>query len=63
VFLSHAGEEKREFVDFLWQEFGNCYPSMDVFLDEYSLPPGEKAMDNIHAALSDAFVGECFCRC
>jgi hypothetical protein len=58
VFLSHAGEHKRGFVDFLEVEFKKRFPAVRVFLDEYTLEPAGRAMDNIHAALQDAFVGE-----
>jgi hypothetical protein len=61
VFLSHAGEQKRDFVDFLESRFKTYHPAVNVFLDEYSLPKGGEAMDGICAALRDACVGGCPC--
>jgi hypothetical protein len=58
VFISHSGEQKRGFVDFLEAEFANRYPDVKVFLDEYCLKPGDHALKEIHAAMQDAHVGE-----
>ena len=57
VVISHAGEQKRVFVDFLYEAFQERLPLVKVFLDEYSLPKGGDAPPTIHAALQDAFVG------
>jgi hypothetical protein len=55
VFISHAGEQKRGFVDFLVAAFP---PPLKVFLDEYTLEAGNDAMPAIDASLKDALVGE-----
>jgi hypothetical protein len=57
VFISHAGEEKRGFVDFLLADFNKRYPALTVFVDDYSLKVGGDAMSAMSAALQDAFVG------
>jgi hypothetical protein len=57
-FISHAGLQQRDFVDFLLKEFNVNYPAVEVFVDERSLPKGGEAMPAINAALADAFVGE-----
>jgi hypothetical protein len=59
VFISHAGEDKRYIVAFLHEVFKERYPEVEVFLDEESLTPGGAALPGIHAALGDAFVGDC----
>jgi hypothetical protein len=59
VLISHAGAQKRGFVDFLAAEFCQSYPALTLFLDEYSLIPGEDALRIFHAALGDADVGAC----
>jgi hypothetical protein len=59
VFISHAGEQKYVFVDFLKQDFATRYPDVKVFLDEYSLEPGEGAAEQMHSALIDTFVCKC----
>ena len=56
VFLSHAGEQKRCFVDYL-REFLDR-EEVSHFLDEYSLQPGDKAWPTIVQALEGAAVGE-----
>jgi hypothetical protein len=58
VFISHAGEQKLQVVDFLLQEFQRSYPTVEVFVDEFSLKVGDAALKEIVAALGDAFVGE-----
>jgi hypothetical protein len=57
VFISHAGEQKRGFVDFLRKEFNDRHAALEVFVDQYSLKMGGSAMPAIEAALGDAFVG------
>jgi hypothetical protein len=61
VFLSHAGEQKQIFVDFVMDAFKTRCPNLNVFLDEYCLEPCGAAMLNIRFALQDALVGERRC--
>jgi hypothetical protein len=58
VFISHAGEQKRGFVDFLLDKFNELHPALKVFVDEYTLDKGGDALPAINAALGDAFVGK-----
>jgi hypothetical protein len=58
VFISHAGEQKRGFVDFLLKEFKDLHPALEVFVDEHSLDKGGNALPAMNAALGDAFVGK-----
>jgi hypothetical protein len=57
LFLCHAGEQKRCFVDFLRARLESRYPGVRFFLDEYAMKPADGAMEEIHAALGDALVG------
>jgi hypothetical protein len=57
VFLSHSSEQKSGFVTFLWEQFKAAYPAVHIFMDEYALDPAGKALQNVHAALQDSFVG------
>jgi hypothetical protein len=59
VFISHAGEQKHRFVDFLREGFEDRYGTdVKVFVDEYDLKPGDAALQRMHTALGDAFVGK-----
>jgi hypothetical protein len=58
VFISHAGEQKPEFVEFLREKFQQSYPTVEVFVDEHSLDVGDEALKKIVAALGEAFVGK-----
>jgi hypothetical protein len=63
VFLSHAGEQKKLFVDSVRERLGEQYPLLKVvpggvFMDELSLPGAGAAMKGIYDSLRDAFVGE-----
>ena len=55
VFLSHAGEQKREFVGFLYQTLYE--ENISVFLDEDSLTLGDQAWEKIVYNLKAAPVG------
>ena len=56
VFLSHAGEQKKIFVDILYHAL--TYERIPVFLDEYSLVPGTPgSWERIVEALEAAAVG------
>ena len=58
VFLSHAGEQKKVFVDFLHGLLTEDPPGLLVFLDEYSLIPGTPdSWHSIVDALKVAAVG------
>jgi hypothetical protein len=65
VFISHAGEQKRELVDFICEKLRQDYPALavkeggGVFLDELSLQGGDGAIDEICTSLLDALVGTC----
>jgi hypothetical protein len=59
VFISHAGEQKHDFVDFVKKGFEDHYANVKAFVDEYDLQPGDAAMEEMHKHLGDAFVGEC----
>jgi hypothetical protein len=63
VFISHAGRQKRGFVDFLEAGFRRSYPALTVFVDEHALVPGEDALQSLHAKLGDADVGACMPWC
>ena len=55
VFLSHAGEQKRIFVDFVYEALKE--EGVAVFMDESSLRCGDTAWPTITAALQGACVG------
>ena len=56
VFLSHAGEQKKIFVDVLYHVLTE--EGMSVFMDEHSLAPGTpEAWQSIVGALNSAAVG------
>ena len=56
MFLSHAGEQKKEFVDFLYNLFTE--ERIPVFMDEPSLVPGTPdSWNSIVQALKTAAVG------
>ena len=55
VFLSHAGEQKQIFIDFLYEALRE--EGVDVFMDESSLRCGDTAWPTILAALHRASVG------
>ena len=56
MFLSHAGEQKKVFVDFLYHVLTE--EGISVFMDEPSLVPGDpNAWDSIVEALEAAAVG------
>jgi creatinine amidohydrolase/Fe(II)-dependent formamide hydrolase-like protein len=63
VFVSHAGEQKRDFVDIMYNEFHRRFPDVAVFLDETCLKVTEMAANSMHAALQDSFVGTCWLDC
>ena len=56
MFLSHAGEQKRIFVDYLHDSLQN--KGIESFLDEYSLMHGHNSWEQINEALDAADVGE-----
>jgi hypothetical protein len=58
VFLSHAGQQKRNVVDHVRASFVNNHPQLNVFVDEHTLEPGDRAMDTIWGACKSACVGE-----
>jgi hypothetical protein len=55
-----AGEQKMQLVDHVRDRFTNQEPHLNgmVFVDEWSLEPGDRAMDNIWQACRGACVGE-----
>ena len=55
VFLSHAGEQKQIFLDFLYEALKE--EGVDVFMNESSLRCGDTAWPTILAALHGASVG------
>jgi hypothetical protein len=61
VFISHAGEQKTNIVDYLYEYFGTHYPAVKVFLDRVGLAKGGNNMRDMHSALQDSFVGVCTC--
>jgi hypothetical protein len=58
VFLSHAGQQKRNVVDHVRDRFIRDHPQLNVFVDEHTLEPGDRAMDCIWGACERACVGE-----
>jgi hypothetical protein len=57
VFLSHAGEEKKGIVDFLFQLLTHHYELDTVFLDDYSLETGTCSEPAMMDAIGQAPVG------
>jgi hypothetical protein len=57
VFISHAGEQKMSVVDVLRARFKDKHPQLDVFVDEWSLQPGDRPMARMGAACWGAAVG------
>ena len=63
VFIAHAGEQKKEFVDTLrvLLRYGH---GLNVFVDEWCLRPGDDAPGIMQEQLSTAAVGAFVCcRC
>ena len=56
VFLSHAGEQKKEFVDTVCTLLTEVH-SIRTFVDEHELQPGDAAWPAMEAALREAAVG------
>jgi hypothetical protein len=57
VFLSHAGEQKRDFVDCLYMILTEVYGVGPVFMDEHSLVPSTLNEPVMLAAVKDAPLG------
>ena len=57
VFLSHAGEQKREFVDLIRSHLKS--QGVEAFLDEHALQQGQRNATAMEAALRKAPVGAC----
>jgi hypothetical protein len=55
VFLSHAGAQKRIFVDYIYSNFTNS--GISVFLDQHSLDYG-RAQEDIRSSVAGCCVGE-----
>ena len=55
VFLSHAGEQKKVIVDYLYHALKE--ENIPVFMDEHSLVPGTAGWDSVIAELCNAAVG------
>jgi hypothetical protein len=62
VFVSHAGEQKLVVVDHIHHRFTNEHPNLRVFVDEWSLKVGDRAMEHIWGACHQALIGEASCR-
>ena len=58
VFLSHAGEQKKIFVDHIHTAFRGT--GIQVFMDQHELHYGDEAPEEMRRAASEATVGE-FC--
>jgi hypothetical protein len=56
VFLSHAGSQKRDFVDQIFGWFNDG--PINVFMDQHSLPYGCKAEEVMEKAVHEVCVGE-----
>ena len=56
MFLSHAGEQKRIFVDYIHETLQDR--GITSFLDEHSLERGDESTEQMDAALEAANVGE-----
>ena len=50
VVVSHAGEHKFTVVDHVRDRFAQKHPSLHVYVDEWSLKPGARAMEHISGA-------------
>jgi hypothetical protein len=61
VFICHAGEQKKDFVDTVRTLLKDVH-KLNVFLDEHSLLIGDHARDKMHEGLESAFVGK-YSRC
>lgn len=57
VFLSHAGEQKREHVDCVHTIAKYILPGVSVFLDQHSLEFGDDADPEMTKAMNEAAVG------
>jgi hypothetical protein len=55
VFLSHAGAQKRIFVDYIYSSFTGS--GISVFLDQHSLDYG-RAQEDMRSAVAGCCVGE-----
>jgi hypothetical protein len=55
VFLSHAGAQKRIFVDYIYSSFTGS--GIRVFLDQHSLELG-RTQDDMRSAVGRCSVGE-----
>jgi hypothetical protein len=58
IFVSHAGEQKKQLVDHVRDKFAKAYPQLVVFADEWTLLPGDRAMDELWGACEAAHVGK-----
>jgi hypothetical protein len=58
AFLSHAGEEKKEFVDCLNTILKHAGSNLNIFMDERSLQPGDDGWDVIELAARTSRVGK-----
>lgn len=56
VFIAHAGEQKRGFVDLLRVLLRDIH-ALDVFVDEWSLQPGDHAPPIMRQSLAAAAIG------
>lgn len=61
VFISHAGEQKKVFVDVLHSFLE--IEGISSFVDEYDLVPGNKNWAAIEKALKEATVGKAHSSC
>ena len=59
VLVSHSGEQKLSVVDHVRGRFAEKHPQLKVFVDEWNLRPGARAMDLIWGACNRARVGKC----
>jgi hypothetical protein len=58
VFLSHAGEQKFEFVSHVRAKFKDVHPNVQVFVDDWSLNPGQYADENMERGMDECGVGK-----
>jgi hypothetical protein len=58
IFLSHAGPDKRDFVDFLYTLLKEALLSVNVFLDQHSLKYSSVAAERMEKAVHEACVGK-----
>ena len=56
VFLSHAGEQKKDFVDLIYAWLTEVH-QLKCFLDEHDLRPGDQAWLQMEKSLRLASVG------